>query len=284
MQKELAVLLACHNRRQKTLDCISNLINSANERNLPFSLYLFDDGSSDGTAEAINNLLPDAVILQGDGSYFWNRSMYAAFAKAMAYGHNQYLWLNDDTMLNPKALDVLIATSQDYWRSTGSEAIVVGAICDSKTGALTYGGGIRQNPTLRPFNYQLLKPNGHAQLIEVMNGNVVLIPDRLARALGNLDPVFEHGMGDTDYALRACSMGKSILLTPEYVGTCSRNPLAGTFHDAKASIATRFRFALSRKGLPWKSWLALCYRHGGVLWPLHFLWGYMRIIISARKG
>lgn len=283
-QLGLAVLIACHNRRAKTMECLSIIMDCAKRSELTFSLYLFDDGSTDGTSEAVMHTLPSATVLHGDGNQFWNKSMHAAFAAASRRGHQQYLWLNDDTMLSPNGLDVLMETSRSVTTEFGIEPIVVGAICDPQSKTLTYGGGKRLKPILRPFHYQLLEPNGQPQEIDVMNGNVVLIPDRIARALGNLDPFFEHGMGDTDYSLRARSLGERIVLTPQYIGTCSRNPLAGTFHDRYATIATRVRFALSRKGLPWRSWLALCTRHGGILWPIHFLWGYLRIIIAARRS
>ena len=281
---DLAVLMACHNRRTKTIECLSRFVECAKHSSINFSLYLFDDGSTDDTSDAVKAMLPSVNLLFGDGNQFWNRSMHAAFAMAISRGHLQYLWLNDDTMLDKDALNVIMNALRSQTDLFGSEPIVVGAICDPQSGALTYGGGRRPNPTLRPFFYQLLIPNGEPQEVDVMNGNVVLIPYCIAQELGNLDPVFEHGMGDTDYSLRARILGKRVVVTPVFVGTCSRNPSTGTFHDQSASLITRIRFALSRKGLPWRSWLAICYRHGRVLWPLHFIWGYLRIIFSARKG
>ncbi|WP_434514391.1 glycosyltransferase family 2 protein [Dechloromonas sp. ARDL1] len=281
-QPALAVLMACHNRREKTVECLRRLTESAQNGGLEFALYLFDDGSTDGTAEAVRSAVPLARILHGDGNQFWNRSMHHAFAEALRNGHQLYLWLNDDTMLTANALGILMETSLAQTDTQDNRPIVVGAICDPQQDLLTYGGGKRPNPVLRPFFYRLLTPNGTPQEVDVMNGNVVLIPHCAAQALGNLDPVFEHGMGDTDYSLRARRSGRRIVLTPEYIGMCSRNPLAGTFHDKTASVAARVRFALSRKGLPWRSWLAMCSRHGNVLWPIHFIWGYLRILMSAR--
>lgn len=282
-QPALAVLMACHDRRNKTVECLACFSECAKTAQLEFSLYLFDDGSTDGTSEAAKSALPTSTILLGDGNQFWNRSMHAAFEVALRQRHQQYLWLNDDTMLTAQALRVLMNTLRSQTDDLGNEPIVVGAICDPKSSALTYGGGKRPNPILRPFFYQLLAPNGVPQEVDVMNGNVVLIPHSVAQVLGNLDPVFEHGMGDTDYSLRARQIGKRIVLTPEYIGTCGRNPLAGTFHDKSASIVTRIKFALSRKGLPWRSWLAMCQRHGRILWPIHFCWGYIRIVVAARN-
>lgn len=278
----LAVLIACHNRRDKTMECLRNLSRAASFAKLEFALYLFDDGSTDGTADAVKQMLPSALILRGDGKHFWNRGMHAVFAAAMEKGHKSYMWLNDDTMLYEDALQVARETVRSELETSGSEPIVVGAICDARYGQLTYGGGRRPNPFLRPFFYRLIEPNGFSQEVDVMNGNVVLIPDSVARVVGNLDPTFEHSMGDTDYSLRARRAGKRIVISPAYIGTCNRNSVDGTFFDRRASLPTRLKFALSRKGLPWKSWLAICSRHGNVLWPIHFVWGYIRIILAAR--
>ncbi len=277
----IAVLIAVHNRREKTLQCLEKLMLSTKMAGALIETFIFDDGSTDGTSDAIAQRYPRVRIKRGDGNQFWNRSMHAIFVEARKCRHSHYLWLNDDTLLDPDALATLLNTATEA--NEQDQTIVVGAIRDPERGTLTYGGGKRANPIKRPFFYRLLEPNGMPQEIDVMNGNVVLIPHSVAEKVGNLDPLFEHGMGDTDYALRARKLGIKILLSPQYVGVCSRNPTAGTFHDKSASLSTRIRYAFSRKGLPLRSWFAICSRHGGAFWPLHFAWGYLRIILGARK-
>lgn len=270
--QKIAVLMACYNRRDKTTECLKRLAIAAKRVGIEYQLFLFDDGSTDGTADAALLLEEDAVIIRGNGSYFWNRSMNQAFAAAMQVGFPAYLWLNDDTMLQPDAFSLLLAVP--------GEAIVVGAISDPDGGHTTYGGLRDANPGFRPFLATLLDPVGHPQDVDVMNGNVVLIPDVIARKLGNLDPVFEHGMGDTDYSKRARKLGIRVLLTAGYVGTCSRNTQKGTHRDKSLPLQQRMQQIFSRKGLPWRSWLTMCWRHGGTLWPVHFLWGYAKVILG----
>jgi glycosyltransferase involved in cell wall biosynthesis len=77
---KLSVLMACYNRRAKTVECLEHLAIAARRAGIDYQLFLFDDGSTDGTAEVVQALAPDAVILRGDGSYFWNRSMNRANA------------------------------------------------------------------------------------------------------------------------------------------------------------------------------------------------------------
>lgn len=273
----LAVLMACHNRRPKTLACLAALRRAAASAGSNYLLYLFDDGSSDGTAEAALAVEPQACILRGDGSSFWNRSMHAAFAEAMRRGHSHYLWLNDDTTLAPEALNELFSTTR---RSGNDEVIVVGAVRDPVSGNLSYGGSRRASPRWRPFLAHNVEPGGEPAAVDIINGNVVLVPHAVATRLGNLDPTFEHAMGDTDYALRARRAGITILQTGRFVGDCSRNAVRGTLRDRAAPLRQRLTDAMSRKGLPPRSWWTLCRRHGGLLWPAHFAWGYTKVILG----
>lgn len=43
--KKLAVLMTCHNRREKTLRCLTSLFSCRPEAGLELSVYLVDDGS-----------------------------------------------------------------------------------------------------------------------------------------------------------------------------------------------------------------------------------------------
>lgn len=273
----LAVVMTCHNRRAKTLACLAALRDAAQDAGIAHAIYLFDDGSSDGTAEAVCAQEPSATVLRGDGTMFWNRGMHAAFACAMQRGHETYLWLNDDTLLERSALRTLFATLDS---AGGSRAIVVGAVRDPATGRLSYGGSRRVAPRWRPFLARTIEPDGRPAEVDVINGNVVLIPHTVAASFGNLDPRFEHAMGDTDYALRARRAGITILQTGHFVGDCARNTTRGTLRDRSAPLRRRLADAVSRKGLPPRSWLALCRRHGGLLWPLHFAWGYTKVILG----
>jgi GT2 family glycosyltransferase len=275
--RSLAVVMACHNRKDKTLACLLALREAARRAQLSHAIYLFDDGSNDGTADAVLAMEPTATVLHGDGSYFWNRSMHAAFAAAMHQAHEAYLWLNDDTLLTAEALLDLYATLQ--WKP-GKPTLVVGAVCDPSGKRLSYGGSRRVAPRWRPFLARQVHPDGKPAPVDIINGNVVLVPHTVAMSLGNLDPTFEHAMGDTDYALRARRAGIEILQTGRFVGECPRNATQGTLRDGKTPLHQRLKNAFSRKGLPPRSWWTLCRRHGGLLWPVHFAWGYTKVVLG----
>lgn len=274
----IAVLMTCHNRREKTLACLDALFVNALPCGFALKVFLVDDGSTDGTSAAVLEKYSNVCVIHGDGNLYWNRGMRLAFATAMEEGFNYYMWLNDDTFLYPSAIDQLLQTKLPD--SIGN-VIAVGAVCDPLTRAMTYGGArFESAPFYRPFSATEVQPIKQPQIIHVIHGNVVLIPDSIARKIGNLDPLFEHAMGDTDYSLRAHKIGVCMLLTAEYVGTCSRNSVSGTHQDPTLPLILRIRYIFSRKGLPWRPWLALCWRYAGIVWPLYFLWGYIKVILK----
>lgn len=272
-----AILIACHNRRKKTLECIRRLKLAAARAGVDYQIILFDDGSNDGTGEAVLEIEPGATLLKGDGFFFWNRGMHAAFATALRDGYSDYVWLNDDTMLEQDAFEVIKDTlaRTSRWRT-----IVVGAIKDPASGRISYGGGRRTAPLLKPFKYAMVEPRGRIEKVDVFNGNLVWIPDDAARRIGNLDPRFEHAMGDIDYSLRARELGIQSVQTPTFIGSCPRNDDTDSFKDPRLPLFQRIRKILNYKGLPWRSWLHICVRHGGMLWPLHFLWPYVKVLLN----
>ena len=98
--KYIAVLLTVHNRKEKTLKCLSELYSQQLSKEYKLIIYLTNDGCTDGTPEAVKANFPDVIIVNGDGSLFWNRGMYKAWTVASSdKDYDFYLWLNDDTLV-----------------------------------------------------------------------------------------------------------------------------------------------------------------------------------------
>lgn len=242
--------------------------------------YLLDDGSTDGTSEAVKTRYPQVHLLQGDGFLFWNRGMRRAFAAALEGGYDYYLWLNDDTLLYPEALESLLRTHHRVARLGGEASIVVGSTCDPDTGQHTYGG-LRRESWLRPLHFTPVEPGREPRQCDTMNGNCVLIPREVAEVVGNLDPAFTHSMGDIDYGFRAQEACCRIWIAPGYAGNCPRNSLRGSWRDAKLNFRSRLDKLLGPKGLPPREWGVFVRRHAGPLWVAYWTLPYVRLAGSA---
>jgi len=278
--KLIIALMTCHNRCEKTLTSIHSYFDCDVPEGYSRKLVLVDDGSTDGTSEAVHTAYPSVVIIKYAGNLFWNRGMHAAQANAMKLDAEYLLWLNDDTELHRHSLVSLLDTERSLREKHKRPALVVGSTIDRKTKRITYGGLIAQE-VWRPFAYHIVRNQIKPIECHAMNGNVVLIPTEIARVVGNLDPVFEHAMGDIDYALRTRAKGFGVYVAAGYVGYCSNNPIMETYHDQSLPFAMRWKQIMSRKGLPPRSWAHLTRRHGGPAWLIYFAWPYLKLIFSA---
>lgn len=209
----IAVLITCHNRRDKTVRSLECLFNQDQlGSTFKVEVFLVDDGSTDGTSTAVKAKFPDVNIIQGNGSLYWNRGMHMAWQAAKAArDFDYYLWLNDDTDLKPCAIAEMLNCAD----STKGKAIVCGAICSSATNSFTYGG--------RTEKKELVIPNGNLQPCYTINGNCVLVSKTICDHTGILDPVFPHAIGDYEYGLRAIKNGFEIVTTRIFIGYCERN-------------------------------------------------------------
>ena len=98
------VLLPVHNRRAVTEGFVRCLL-AQEDRN--FHLVLIDDGSTDGTSEAISAMLPTTVVLSGTGSWWWAGSLQRGYRWLVAHRlgpSDLVLIANDDTRFGPEFL------------------------------------------------------------------------------------------------------------------------------------------------------------------------------------
>ena len=276
----VAALMACFNRKAFTLACLDALYAQHLAANTSLDIYLLDDASSDGTAEAVRAAFPEVHLLEGDGSCFWNGGMSRAFAEAMRDGYDAYLWVNDDTLLKPDTIARLISTEHHIHASSGTTGVVLGSVQDPETGVLTYGG-LRRSSRWHPLKFDMAPPVDEPLLCDTMHGNCVYIPAKVANSVGNMDRAFKHSFGDIDYGLRVRKAGFGLWTLPGFAGTCARNPIEGTWEDTTGGLMERWRRMNNPKGLPPAEWMHLARKHAGPLWPAIGSIPYFRLVASS---
>lgn len=221
------VIIACHNRKALTLRAVEQAVAAAERSGIEISFTVYDDGSRDGTADGLRTLTGSIQVLSGDGSAFWARSMALAertVLETRADAVDEFIvWLNDDVDLDVASFGAIRGVIEH-----NRGAVVVGAMRDPLTSAVTYSGLKRSG--LHPLGFRVVAPSAETQTVETFNGNLVIVPIAIARKLGGIDSGFSHALADIDYGLRCRRAGVAVLLAAGTQGTCARNavPLRGS--------------------------------------------------------
>jgi len=267
----VAVLLACFNRRDSTLRCLSTL--NQQEVNARVRIVVLDDGSTDGTGDAIRDQFPAVDVVTSTGNLYWAASMARAEAVAMEARPDLLIWMNDDVVLDDGALQRLLAASYE-----NPDSIVGGAMRDPDTAVVTYTGYRRVDR--HPLHLRAVQPdNGVATEVDALNGNFVAVPASVQERVGKIDGAFAHAYADFDYSFRTSQAGFKVLLAPGTFGTCPRNPTTGA--RSRREALRRLR---APKGSPLRSQVRFLRRHGGWEWPIYLAGPYVKALMKPAAG
>lgn len=274
--QKLAVLLTCYNRQAITMECLDSLFCQELPANISLEVYLVDDGSTDGTGNAVKQKFHGVKVIEGSGNLYWGGGMRLAWETAMERDFDFYLWLNDDTILLSDALMTLFDSVNSLNEcSDNFTGIIVGSTFNAITGDHTYGGSIQLKEN--SLDFKPVVPSGLLEPCDTFNGNCVLVSRKAFNELGNLSQEFTHAMGDIDYGLRAKKKRIPIWVAPKYIGRCSNNPTP-SWLDNSLSLRKRIRNLNGPKGLPPLEWSLFCRRHTGWRWPCKVLKVYLRVL------
>jgi len=244
VKKKLAILITCYNRKDTTLACLKSIYESVKDKqSVDIDIFLVDDGSTDGTGQAVNLTFPKVKVIQGDGTLYWGRGMIKAWKDAAQYDYDFYLWLNDDSIVLENAIEKLLDDSALF----NFQSIIAGVCKPADTSTISYSGYLLKDKIK-------LLPQGKPVLCDFFNGNIVLIPKSVFVKVGFLDEIFHHPGGDIDYGLRAKKFGINSYISSEVVAVCETNNVLLKWCDPDVPFKERLKNFNS----------ALCFKPGQV--------------------
>lgn len=227
---KIAILLTCHNRREKTEKSLSSLKNALLSFNnthfsniIDLEIFLTDDGCTDGTAEKMQAIVDYCPlnIIKGDGDLFWAGGMRFCWREAMKRHSewNYYLLINDDTEMMENMFDEMFNAEKYAVDHYGQEGIISGITCSTDDSTKpTYGGEVWSNRLLGTT--RRLAPNGKPQMCDFTNANILLVPTKVVDKIGIFIDGFQHGKADYDYSNTARNVGIPVVLTANFCGKC----------------------------------------------------------------
>ena len=197
----LYLIIPAYNRKNITLQCLNDLKNQTYKN---FKIIIFNDGSSDGTKEAIESEYPDVIILNGDGNQWWTRSVNESVKFALSKKADYVLLLNDDVRLDKDFIKNIIDLSAEF-----PDSIIGAANYDFKTGELLFAGekrnwlfaSIKKNTDIFSESEML---NLKKIETDYLPGRGLLIPAFVFEKIGFFDENnFPQSAADYDFTIRA---------------------------------------------------------------------------------
>jgi len=234
--RPLYLVTVVHNRRAVSEVFARNLA----AQNVPgLTLVLVDDGSTDGTAEAVVAAYPNTVVLMGDGNLWWAGGLQKGLNWLAAQGlapQTNVIFMNDDvefkagffdqalTELNRLPLGQFLVVPGVFWPSgrRGEEAVV----CDW--------------PRFRFRHF-----GNHPERIDCATTRSLFMRWQDLRRVGGFRPLtLPHYVSDYEFTIRA--RRKGILLVPSRTAIAEYNDLTtGNHRTAGLSLAKKIRLMLS---------------------------------------
>lgn len=195
MPKSVFIIIPVHNRKLISLNCLKTLQQNGDLEH--YRVVVVDDGSTDGTEQAIRFSYPDVTVLKGDGNLWWTGAMIQGMQFAIEQGAKYLIWLNDDCTPDPNTLPQLVEFCRTHQNT------IAGAAC--------YLSDTRQlHPTgAKGRNRKAARP-GESVNVDEMSGHCVCIPVAVTTQIGlpNMKH-FPHYHGDSMYILKATRSGFS---------------------------------------------------------------------------
>ncbi len=199
------------NRREDTLASLASLakLDYPDLRRL-----LVDNGSSDGTPEAVRQQFPDVEVIINERNMGFAAGCNIGIRRALERGADCIFLLNNDTLVDPAALKHLVALVGPDVGIVSPKVYFAADPCRIWT-----VGGMRHPLTIEKMD------NGHGQMDvgqwndvlerDYVVGCALLLSRPLLTEVGLFDERFFMYYEDSDLSIRARQAGFKLLLSPK---------------------------------------------------------------------
>ncbi len=211
----IAVVIPTFNRKDHLLKLLQNLAQQVGFRE-KYELIVVVDGSTDGTLEMLSEYFPNVHIVNGDGNWFWTRSLNEGIRFARTIGCEGVMHLNDDLTVPSDYLHRLERSVHRHPKS------VIGSLClTSESPRRVFFAGVQEinwcttkrKHYFKPFsNYDPDVHRGTRPVCE-LPGRGMYLPMEVIDEIGPLnEATFPQYKSDSDITLRAVENGVNVII------------------------------------------------------------------------
>lgn len=270
----IVAIIPTFNRRNELKNLLSMLGSMETSQKVVLEIVCVVDGSTDGTLEMLEEEYPLAHAVNGDGNWWYTKSMNQGFKYADRFNPDFVLTLNDDIVIHENYLDNIISGYESV-----NKTCIMGSV------SYTHNEPIRvTNSGVKKWNKLIDKSTSYYPFLSEVNpqsmkgvyptpvlpGRGMLIPWEILKSLNFFDEDFQQYHSDFDFTLRALKQ------VPVYVCWDAKiySFLEKTGSDSSflkssfRSLIKSFSNPYGRKYIPNKA--KYFWRHGiKLLWPLY---------------
>ncbi len=262
------VVIPVHNRCAVTLGCLGQLRENGDLAN--FQVVVVDDGSTDGTAEALQRNYPEVTILYGDGNLWWAGAIALGMQYALEQKAEYIFWLNDDCLPQGDCLSKMLVFLQQR------PMAMVGARCLEKNSKEPIPTGLRNRRAVTTHSEEVLAVQG-------LSGYLVGMTANITQQLGVPDAQkFPQYGGDAIYTLQAHRSGIGVYILGEAIALVSGKPANSLrdFYHQQTNKSWRQMFATPKS--PY--YLRMRYFYytskytlilGAMIWMMHVVYWHL---------
>jgi GT2 family glycosyltransferase len=219
--KRVEIVTPVHNRRELTLQCLKSL-SRIDRAGLDVHIVVVDDGSTDGTSDAIRRDYPEVEIVQGDGNLWYTAGTNLGIETALKYNPDYVLCINDDSIFDEKFLQRMIECAEKHPRSVIGALLLLWdtphKIFQVSPKWNMWRGGWRhwQEQTVWTIPQKTWE-------VELIVGNCILYPVQVFKENGLMNPSKLAQYGDAEFTPRIRKNGWRLLIEPRARVFCQPN-------------------------------------------------------------
>lgn len=218
---QVEIVTPVHNRKDLTLMCLRS-ISRLNCEGLEIHTIIVDDGSTDGTSEAIEREFPEVEVIKGDGNLWFTEGTNVGMRAALKHNPDYILLINDDQIFDENSVKYMVETAEKYPRSVVGSLLLLWdtphKLFQVAPKWETFSGGWRHwyHQTIwtlpkKPFQ------------VDLIVGNCVLVPVQAINEEGLMDSKRYPNFGDAEYTPRLRKNGWKLLIEPRARVFCQPN-------------------------------------------------------------
>ena len=264
MSARLAIVILTWNGREDTLACLASLETAGYPRPED-AVVVVDNGSSDGTLNAVAERFPWTERIQNPSNFGFAAGNNAGFRWALAHGYAYAMLLNNDTEVPPGAVDTLVAYIEKHPEVGAAQALLLRHgdrnLIDSSGVELFSLPGARDRQIERPVDEA---PRETERVFGACAAAAVYRCSVLEK-VGLLDEAFFVLLEDVDLSFRVRLGGSDVVLVPA----------ARVYH--KRGISAQGKLSGEKKYLLHRNIRALAIRY----WPRKYLLQYAPFILKG---